>query len=188
MNKPPFLLGVRRNNRTSLPIVSGRSTCIRGSIFSFRFAVPGESFGLTLILRFSDRCRNPAMPFSATGSGIPGFRARQRLIGSIATRGKRATNQALLRPTSDTCSCAEDKSLPRTDKSPPRFFCFNEPGPVIPTDPTLYFKRKSGGRGNKISCQIIKVFYIPKLRKDQKNTFCRDPFFRIDRGAERGNC
>ena len=168
--------------------MSGRSTCVRGRFFPFRFAVPGESFGLTLFLRFSDRCRNPAMPFSATGSGIPGFRARQRLIGSIATRGKRATNQALLRPTSDTCSCAEDKSLPRTDKSPPRFFCFNEPAPVIPTDPTLYFKRKSGGRGNKISCQIIKVFYIPKLRKDQKNTFCRDPFFRIDRGAERGNC
>ena len=82
MNKPPFLLGVRRNNRTSLPIVSGRSTCIRGSIFSFRFAVPGESFGLTLILRFSDRCRNPAMPSPATGSGIVRSRARQRLIGS----------------------------------------------------------------------------------------------------------
>ena len=35
-----------------------------------RFAVPGESFVLTLILRFSDRYSNPAMPFSATGSGI----------------------------------------------------------------------------------------------------------------------
>ena len=122
--------------------MSGRSTCVRGRFFPFRFAVPGESFGLTLFLRFSDRCRNPAMPFSATGSGIPGFRARQRLIGSIATRGKRATNQALLRPTSDTCSCAEDKSLPRTDKSPPRFFCFNEPGPVIPTDPSYYVKHQ----------------------------------------------
>ena len=39
-----------------------------------RFAVPGESFGLTLFLRFSDRCSNPAMPSSATGSGIAGFR------------------------------------------------------------------------------------------------------------------
>ena len=39
-----------------------------------RFAVPGESFGLTLLLRFSDRCSNPAMPSSATGSGIAGFR------------------------------------------------------------------------------------------------------------------
>ena len=42
-----------------------------------RLAVPGESFGLTLILRFSDRCRNPAMLSSATGSGIARFRARQ---------------------------------------------------------------------------------------------------------------
>jgi hypothetical protein len=39
-----------------------------------RFAVPGESFGLTLLLRFSDRCRFPAMPSYATGSGIAGFR------------------------------------------------------------------------------------------------------------------
>ncbi len=42
-----------------------------------RLAVPGESFGLTLFLRFYDRCRNPAIPSSATGSGIAGFRARQ---------------------------------------------------------------------------------------------------------------
>ena len=74
-----FYIGDSRKYRTSLPIVSGRSTCVRGSIFSFRFAVPGESFGLTLFLRFSDRCRNPAMPSSATGSGIARSRARQRL-------------------------------------------------------------------------------------------------------------
>ena len=41
---------------------------------TIRFAVPGESFGLTPFLRFSDRCSNPAMPYSATGSGIAGFR------------------------------------------------------------------------------------------------------------------
>ena len=41
---------------------------------TIRFAVPGESFGLTLFLRFSDRYRFPAMPSSATGSGIAGFR------------------------------------------------------------------------------------------------------------------
>ncbi|MBR4473670.1 MAG: hypothetical protein IKS55_08525 [Oscillospiraceae bacterium] len=35
-----------------------------------RFAVPEESFGLTLILRFFDRCRNRAMPSSAAGSGL----------------------------------------------------------------------------------------------------------------------
>ena len=36
-------------------------------------------------------------------------------------------------PTSDSCRCAEDKSVPRTCKSPPRIFCFNEPGPAFPT-------------------------------------------------------
>jgi len=35
-----------------------------------RLAVPEESFGLTLFLRFFDRCSNPAMPSPATGSGI----------------------------------------------------------------------------------------------------------------------
>ena len=34
-----------------------------------RLAVPEESFGLTLFLRFFDRCSNPAMPSPATGSG-----------------------------------------------------------------------------------------------------------------------
>ena len=54
--------------------VRGRRTEDRGRACPFRFAVPGESFGLTLFLRFSDRCRNPAMPSSATGSGIARFR------------------------------------------------------------------------------------------------------------------
>ena len=36
-------------------------------------------------------------------------------------------------PTSDSCRCVEDKSVPRTCKSPPRIFCFNEPGPAFPT-------------------------------------------------------
>ena len=70
---PRFILEERK---PSLPIVSGRSVLMRGYIFPFRFAVPGESFGLTLFLRFSDRYSNPAMPSSATGSGIAGFRAR----------------------------------------------------------------------------------------------------------------
>ena len=36
-------------------------------------------------------------------------------------------------PTSDSCRCAEDKSVPRTCKSPPRIFCFNESDPAVPT-------------------------------------------------------
>ena len=39
-------------------------------------------------------------------------------------------------PTSDTCCCAEGKSIPRSYKSPPRILCFNEPGPDFPTNTT----------------------------------------------------
>ncbi|MBR4473838.1 MAG: hypothetical protein IKS55_09400, partial [Oscillospiraceae bacterium] len=55
-------------------------------------AVPGESFGLTLILRFSDRCSNPAMPSSATGSGIARFHKGKGACGrGVAERSGEAS-------------------------------------------------------------------------------------------------
>ena len=40
---------------------------------SLRLAVPEKPFGLTLILRFFDRCGNSGFPSSATGGGNPQF-------------------------------------------------------------------------------------------------------------------
>ena len=46
----------------SLSLFAAAELTIGAESSPFRFAVPGESFGLTLFLQFSDRCSNPAMP------------------------------------------------------------------------------------------------------------------------------
>ena len=64
--------------------------CGNSGFASERLAVPEKPFGLTLILRFFDRCGDCGSPFSATGSGDPQSCHRQRKAGIPRARGRLA--------------------------------------------------------------------------------------------------